>query len=59
MNASGILKILRYLWSLPAFRKLVGWLLQLVIGWIIKMLKSKRKKKANQDGNTTNTSGTN
>ena len=44
LNLKGILKILRYLWSLPIVRKAVGWLIQAAVTWIIKRIKRKRKK---------------
>ena len=44
LNLKGILKILRYLWSLPMVRKAVGWLIQAAVTWIIKRIKRKKKK---------------
>lgn len=44
VNPSGFLRVLRYLWSQPAVRKLVGWLLQALFTMVLDWLKKKRKK---------------
>jgi len=50
INTSGILKIVRYLWSLPVVRQMAGWLLQVTIEKIIEALRKKRPPKPKPDG---------
>jgi len=45
-SPSGIVKLLRYLWSLPIVRKIIGWLISALLTKVFDWLRKKRPKKS-------------
>jgi len=44
-SSSGIVAFLRYLWSIPIVRKMLGWVLQMLLTKVFNWLRKKFPKK--------------